>query len=58
MEIASSPENFKEKNDGMHLIVETFYRIQQLQEYLKQSCLAAKCEFVESTDDVEEVSKR
>lgn len=55
MEVITTDE-FKDKNDGMHLIVEISYSLTTLQEYVKQSCLAEKCKFLQDTNDIEEVN--
>ncbi|KNC28619.1 hypothetical protein FF38_04914 [Lucilia cuprina] len=48
---------FKDKNDGMHLIVETSYSLSTLQEFINQTCLADKCEFLQHTMDIEKICK-
>lgn len=48
-------EEFKDKNDGMHLIVGTSYSLQTLQEYIKNSSLSDRCGFLDNFKDVEEV---
>ncbi|KAM7349163.1 uncharacterized protein ACRADG_008212 [Cochliomyia hominivorax] len=50
-------EEFKDKSDGMHLIVEVSYSLSTLQEYVKQSCLAHKCDFMQNAADVEEICR-
>ncbi|XP_037814544.1 uncharacterized protein LOC119605482 [Lucilia sericata] len=51
-------DEFKDKNDGMHLIVETSYSLSTLQEFMNQTCLADKCEFLQHTEDIEEICKK
>lgn len=53
---AIKAEEFKDKNNGMHLIVKISYSLTTLEEYIKQSCLAGKCEFLQHTTDIEEVN--
>ncbi|XP_065364033.1 uncharacterized protein LOC135957249 [Calliphora vicina] len=50
--------NVKNKNDGMHLIVEICYSLPRLREVMKQSCLADKCDFLQNSEDVEEICKQ
>lgn len=50
-----NPNDLKNTNNGMHLIVEISYSLSRLREFMKQSCLADKCEFLQHSEDIEEV---
>lgn len=46
---------FKVKNDGMYLIVEIPFSLDNLKGFIAQTCLAERCDFLERSEDVEEV---
>ncbi|XP_019894666.2 uncharacterized protein LOC101890792 isoform X2 [Musca domestica] len=52
---APNPEEFKSKDDGMHLIIEPGYSLATLKEFVKSSCLTEKCQFIEETDEIQEL---
>ncbi|XP_023304447.2 uncharacterized protein LOC111686321 [Lucilia cuprina] len=58
MEAINPDDEFKDKNDGMHLIVETSYSLSNLQQYMSQTCLADKCQFLQHSEDIEEICKQ
>lgn len=51
----NTEDDFKGKNDGMHLIIEPGYSLVALREFMKTSCLSERCKFVETTNEIEEV---
>lgn len=53
---APNPEEFKSKDDGMHLIIEPGYSLTTLKEFVKSSCLAEKCQFIDEIDEIHEVN--
>uniref|UniRef100_A0A1A9WVD8 Uncharacterized protein n=1 Tax=Glossina brevipalpis TaxID=37001 RepID=A0A1A9WVD8_9MUSC len=45
------------QTDGIHLIAESSYQLSTLKQHIKKSCLAEKCKFVESSDDIKEICR-
>lgn len=55
MELNNVADDVKDKNDGMYLIIENGYSVSKLRDYIEETCLAQKCDFLKNTEDIEEV---
>ncbi|XP_013105202.1 uncharacterized protein LOC106085482 [Stomoxys calcitrans] len=53
--LAIPEDDLKSKDDGMHLIIEPGCTLAVLREYMNMSCLSEKCQFVQTTDEIQEI---
>ncbi|XP_073833325.1 uncharacterized protein [Musca autumnalis] len=55
--VVTNPEDFKPKDDGMHLIIEPGYSLETLKEFVKSSCLSEKCQFLDKNNEIQVICK-
>lgn len=53
--ITVDTNEFKTKDDGMHLIAEVPFSLDDLRMFISQTRLVEKCAFIENCEDIEEV---